>query len=82
MRSHQIGTPEALFEPGKDGRKDEMCFLDTMLVPPQTAEARRAAKLPGQSALPVSAIEALRETLAPNYRSRLRAITGYATGLP
>ncbi len=40
-----------------------MCFLDTVLVPPQTTEARRAAKLPGQSALPVSAIEAFREKL-------------------
>jgi len=40
-----------------------MCFLDTVLVPPQTTQARRTAQLPGQSVLPVSALEALREEL-------------------
>src|SRR5258708_8994513 len=58
-----MGIREALSEPSKDGREDRMCFLDRVLVPPQTTEARRAAKLPGQSALPVSAIEACREKL-------------------
>jgi hypothetical protein len=48
-------------EPSQDGREEEMRFFDTVLVPPQTTEARRAAKLPGQGALPVSAIEASRE---------------------
>lgn len=61
LRSHEIGTRETFFEPGKNGREDLMCFLDAVRIPPQTTEAGRAAKLPGQGALPVSEIEPRQE---------------------
>jgi hypothetical protein len=51
-----------LFEPSKNGREDEMCFLDTVLVRPQTTEARRTAKLPGLVHSPIALFELLDTT--------------------